>query len=595
MSSLYPICMIRQWHHSLQMHINSFADGHRILYWQLDGSDIEKMMYLSESMVTLNEFTKEGVYWFWTIGPDGEESRRVRVYLQCETPDRIIDRILGYSKVEQKKRWASLVLLKLRQDFSAHPEIPLIQYLRNYMESTEDLQDYERDFYYELMFIAERYYNTMNIAMNASLGIYPVITYGGRFQLKTKERISGFRLYSVQPNNTLRYLPPVLKDDNDSKDTLSIPPNAGDLIQIIPQAEGAKNVWLNHFLHYQFDEKRTAELWQKAVDEKDQLEQQMLEDTELAFNSLELTEEDKGNWKLERAKTPYDFIVSRPIMDVTDRASFCSVQIPNWELLKATGQQFYLACRESDLLLRDDFDRLTPITSEEVIVDRISQYVEGNQYFYIQAQNGKIVSRLTRHDFLSDDPEDYREKNRALYFSLYEKRLRSALRYYLPEAETYIADLLSRFRSMPSVDIDEAYQYLLSEIPHSYEHRDDADKLMFVILEDWLSNFNVDTDFFEAWPKYYYSTDNLVFPPSKKNYLLCVGTMDFDSKEPTPKMSYYRSSPYQAIQLQVRSLKYYYLYAIDLESFHRSGFLYIDTYDHVDPIIYRSGINYERM
>ena len=70
--------------------------------------------------------------------------------------------------------------------------------------------------------------------------------------------------------------------------------------------------------------------------------------------------------------------------------------------------------------------------------------------------------------------------------------------------------------------------------------------------------------------------------------------MDVDSDNEMPYMKYYRSSSMQAIQFQVRNLKHYFMYAIDLHTFHRSGFIYVDTYDHVDPIIYRSRIQYER-
>ena len=577
------------------MHINSFKDGHDILRWKMDGSSVENEMALTSSSVTLDCFDNEGTYVFWTIGQDGQESRRMRVYILCDPPMKIIERILGYSNVEQKARWAVLIITRLKQEFSARPDIPLVDHLRKFMDETKDLQDYEKKFYYELIFIAERYHNALNIAMNSSLETFPVITYAGRFHLKTKKEVDQLRLYSVTKDGDLMHLPPVRKDPMDFSNTITASIKEAALCRIIPMAAGT-NDWLNYFISYQFDEERTSELWKNAVTELDQLEQAIMDDTTLSMHNIELTVEDKKNWKLERAKEPYDFVMPRPVMEITDRASFCQVTIPEWELLKAANKQFYIVNKESDLLLRDDFDYQTPIHGSSVIIDRAGKYVDGNQFFYIQSEDGAVISRFTFHDFQdADKSESYRQKVRLLQFDLYEKRLRNMMRYYLPEAESYIADLLGRFRTIPSVDIDEIYKFLLCEITRSYEDQENADKLMFVILEDWNSNFNVEADFFKTAPKYYYATDNFVFPTSQDDYLLCVGEFDFTAKGEKPKMSYYHSSRYQAIQLQVRSLRYYFMYAIDLKTFHRSGFIYVDTYNHVDPIIYHSGISYERM
>lgn len=593
---LYPICMMRQWNQSLQMHVNSFNAGHTILHWKKNGSDIENELELTSSMVTLNSFESEATYWFWTVGDDGTESRRMRVHILAESPSKIIERILSYSNVEQKERWAIIIINRLKRDFSEHPETPIIDYLRSYMDETDDLQDYERIFYYELMYIAERYHNMLNIAMNSSLEVYPTITYSGKFKLKTKEDVGRIRLYSVTSSGELNYLPSIIKEATDFTDTLAISLKEGTLNRIIPMSADDEDNWLNYFIHYQYDEDRTSELWQDDVDALDKLDQIMTDDAELAMSDIDMSSEDKENWKLEQAKEPYDFIVPRPtIISANPDSAFCTIGIPNWGLLKASGKQFYLSNRESDLLLRDDFDNLTPIVNSEVIVDRAGKYVDGNQFFYIQAENGNIISRLTRQDFLASEPEEYREKARLVQFNIYEKRLRSTVRYYLPSAENYIVDLLAKFRTDDSADIDEIYLYLLAEIPRTYEDRDNADKLMFVILEDWNSNFNVKTDFFAEYPKYYYATDTFVFPPSKNDYLLCVGSIDFNTDKAIPTMSYYASSKYQSIQLQTRSLKYYFMYAIDLTNFKRSGFLFVDTYNHTDPIVYRSGIIYERM
>ena len=590
---LYPICFIRQWNHSIQMHVNSYNAGHRTLCWQRDGGDVRNEATIDSSSVTLDCFTNEGVYWFWTISPTGTPSRRMRVYIRCETPKQIIDKILGYADIDTKSKWALKILTNLYRDFGEKPSIPLVHYLCDYMANTKDIADYERNWYFKFILMTEKFGNTLNIAMNSSLRTFPILTYSGCLQLSTKHEIGQIRRWAVEENQ-LAYMSTVHKTATDNLKKTLIPVPESSLAHLIPISSGDENNWLNYFIHYQFDEDYMVKFWEETVEALDKISQVIADDVELTADGLELTHEDKENWKLEHAKTPRDFIVSRPMLADTDRAAYCTAYIPGWELLKATGMPFYVSNREGDLLLLTDFDRLTPITDGAVRLDRARNYIDGNQFFYIQAENGAVVSKLTRHHFQDELSEDYREKNRLIEFGLYEKRLLNSMRYYLPEAETYIRDIIGRFKTIPSVDIDEIYQYLMMEVLRSYEDRENIDKLLFVILEDWHSAFNVDEDFFSEPVKYYYSTDNFVFPASKKDYLLCVGSMNVDSDDKMPTMKYFRSSSMQAIQFQVRDLKHYFMYAIDLKTFHRSGFLYVDTYDHVDPIIYRSRIQYER-
>lgn len=589
---LNPICMIRQFGHTLQMHVNSFNSGHDVIYWQYDGEDTINQANIPSAMLYLDVFEREGVYWLWTSGSDGE-SRKMRVYFRADEPSAIIDRILGYTNVEQKKNWARIILTRLRRDFEANPKTPIIEYLYRYMVETTNLQDYERDFYYEFIFMAERYQNRMNIAMNSSLEAFPSLIYGGRLQLKTEKKLASIRILPVDTTGEIQPFPTIYKDIADDSDTcVSLPEETFGYI--IPMA--AEHDWLNYFVHYQFEYDYASEFWGKTVNELEQIDHVIADDIEMTTNGSELTEDDKDIWKLAKAKTPYDFIVPRPIFEDTEPLSYCIVSIPGWKLLEATNQQFYISTREDDLLLHDDFDTLTPIDKETVVVDRIRKYVDGKQFFYIQDNKGKIVSRLSYHNFQDVFSEEYREKDRQLYFDLYEKRIRNALRYYLPAAEQYVMDLIARFRTIPEVNVDELYKYILTEAVRSYADHENVDKLMFVILEDWHSNFNQDANFFTDSIYYYYAENRFTFPPSDEDeYLLCVETINFDSQDMTPKVEYYHSNSSRAISFYIRGMKYYSIYAINLATYHRSGFLFIDTYDHVDPIIYRNGVTYERV
>lgn len=590
---LTPICMVRQWGQFLQIHINSFSEGHRSLFWSRVGSDVENSFEFQCPDITLKGFNTPGTYSFWTVGPEGE-SARVNAYIRCDSTADIIKRILSYVTNQRlKERWAVLILLKLQQDAETDSQAPIAEIIYRQMHSASKMQEYEKDLFQELLLIAEKYYNSSNIAMNSSLKTFPVITYGGKFNLKTGADISKIRLSKVLLDGKTEYLPPYKSKTVSLENVFDIPAAEDSFCHIIPLAQDEKS-WLNFFIHYQFDEDIAASLWSQAVAANDLFNQTVLDDDmNLSMSDVEMSGEDKKNWFLAQSKNPFDFVIPRPeIIEATD--TFCSVKIPGYDFIQQSQQDFYISTREADLLLRDDFDNLTLIDDETVLINRAKYYLDGNTFFYVQSGDGRIISPVMRHDFNDFSSQDFRDKARLLQFDIYERRLRNVLRYYMPAAEQYVADILQRLRTISEANIDEIYLFLISEIVRTYPEKNDVNKLLFSILEDWNSNFNVDTDFFPDTISYYYATDRIVFPGKKDDYLLCIGTMDHDSKDATPNIQYIHSSSAHSIEVQVRSMKFYFMYAIDLTTFHRSGFFFVDTYNHVDPLIYKSNITFER-
>lgn len=576
------------------MHVNSFRYGHTDLKWRIRGNqNFIWSKKLQGSNLTISNLEKAGVYEFWTES-ESETSAKVQIDIRMDTPEMIFDKILTYKEIEPSSQWQKEFTASIKLRFSDHPEIPLIRHLLESRNEIHDLQRRESDFFFDLIHMAERYMNALNSTMNAWQRSRPVINYSGQFELKMPQPLETIRLSEVGRAGE-KYLYEKYCDPVSESEYVMLPAPEDTLIKITPVAFNGKD-WLNVFFHYQPDEIRAANLWDKARLDADKLEQIMLDDTEIATLKTKLTESEKKNWKLERAKNPYDFIVSRPAVTANDSQTFIAVNIPDYDLLAATEKAFYVSVREEDLLFRDDFDYLVPVTGPEVYIDRGARNIDGNVFFYLQDANGKIISRLCRHDFYDEDISYYSEATRLAYFELYERQLRNLLRYYLPSAEMYIADTLARFRTIPDVDIDCIYQYIFAEIPRTYKDKASIDKLMFVILEDWASRFNVDRDFFTEPIAYSYAQDIFHFPAESdgKEYLLCVGTVSFDGAEFKPAMSYFRSGP-QAIEVQARASRYYFMYAIDLHTFHRSGFIFVDTHNKVDPVIYRSGIDYERM
>lgn len=576
------------------MHVNSFRYGHDVLKWRLRGNESDVYsMKLKDSMVTLTTIKKHGVYEFWTENAD-ESSAKVQIFMRLDTPNEIVDKIVDYAELSLDAKWQQDIVLYAKHAFADNPEKPFVEHLKTLMNGTKDLQKYETDFYFALIHMAERYVNALNITMNGWHGARPSLIYGGQFELKMQQQTSEMRVYEVEESQK-KYLYVKHIDINPEPELVMLNASEDTLIQVIPIAFNGKD-WLNVFYHYQFNEDYSAQLWKKACTETDKIEQVMLNDAELSTLKTTLSDDEKKNWKLEQAKNPYDYIFSRPVILSADHETYITVAIPDYDFMVETGENFYLSIREEDLLFREDFDYLVPITGPIIQVDRGAKNIDGNVFFYIQAKDGKIVSRVTRYDFTNEEMNYYKEDVRLAYFELYERQLCNMVRYYVPSAEIYIKDTLARFRTMSDVDIDCIFQYLFTEIPRSYKDKETIDKLMFVILEDWNSHFNVNSDFFGEQIKYSYAKDVFYFPPESESckYLLCIGTVSYDGAEFKPVMKYYHSKP-ETIDIPFRTSHYYFMYAINLENFHRSGFFFIDTHNKIDPIIYRSRIYYERV
>ena len=360
------------------MHVNSFRYGHTDLKWRIRGNqNFIWSKKLQGSNLTISNLEKAGVYEFWTES-ESETSAKVQIDIRMDTPEMIFDKILTYKEIEPSSQWQKEFTASIKLRFSDHPEIPLIRHLLESRNEIHDLQRRESDFFFDLIHMAERYMNALNSTMNAWQRSRPVINYSGQFELKMPQPLETIRLSEVGRAGE-KYLYEKYCDPVSESEYVMLPAPEDTLIKITPVAFNGKD-WLNVFFHYQPDEIRAANLWDKARLDADKLEQIMLDDTEIATLKTKLTESEKKNWKLERAKNPYDFIVSRPAVTANDSQTFIAVNIPDYDLLAATEKAFYVSVREEDLLFRDDFDYLVPVTGPEVYIDRGARNIDGNVF-----------------------------------------------------------------------------------------------------------------------------------------------------------------------------------------------------------------------
>ena len=489
-----PICFIHQWNDSVKLHINSFRQGNELLIWQFKGELETHKVPILEPEITVEGLNKEGVYYFWTYNKKKKEiSEKYNVYVKNQSNEDIIDKALDLAEIKVSHKWQKEYVDRLKEAMVEEPSIPLFVHLYNF-KNEKELEDYEEEFFTKLLYIAERLHNSDNICMNKAAKKYPVVKYKGNLNIKLNDA-DHFIMQDYFESS-----PPVyLKAEKDGTDI-----NIRENILTSITSVNEEGDWLYRFIYYQTNPDFSEKLWDSEMENQSELEKAILASAELDFAGMEMTDEDIRNHNLINARSPYDYAMSAPVMEDIIAVDELSFTIPDYDMIEKSEKDFYLACREEDIIFEEAKDALTPIDNKLISLSREKNYVMGNQFFWIQSEDGKLVSKILRYDFDNEDGGEFLEKEREIQINIYKKHLISLIRRYIPEAENFVSDYIDSYAADISYGpAENVYRYLLKMIPVYYPGN--KNKLMFIITEDHNSSFNRNTDFFENPVQYVYS------------------------------------------------------------------------------------------
>jgi hypothetical protein len=339
--------------------------------------------------------------------------------------------------------------------------------------------------------------------------------------------------------------------------------------------------------HYQMDEACLSYLWTEEKTLSDEIEQAMSDDMMYDNTGIEMTHEEKEYAIAEKKKGAFDCICCRPRLDHIhwNKMYF---YIDEYEMLNALGKKFYLAGKESDLLFTANNERNSEITNEYASIDCKENYLDGNILFYVIDGSHRIVSKVTRYSY-DEDLSEYNYKLRNVEIDAYNQRIQNILKVQAPYAKNTVEKLLDNARGDETISVDGLWKYLISSISGDNSFTEDKIKVYHALLEDLSVNSTCDADFFDSGVLYSHATDIYAFPGKKKPYALAVYA--FNDSDSTIHSWFYPSFN-ASIDIQARQYDCYIMFAIDSETYKRSGFILAKT-NKKDHRIYNYNIGIE--
>lgn len=561
------ICFLQQYINSMSIYINNYEYGHNILCWyRKDDEDNITEIETTSSYYVIKNLNREGYYIFYTKDKNNNLSDKEEIYfLQESIPDKI-NKIFNYTtSALHNNNIVDLVKKNLSKDLIKDMTKRISHLIYNYFINTKDVQPDEIETFYKIIMIAQRYENSQCLTWNKDLSLSDnlLIEYYGTGYITTDGLIS----YIIVLDDNNNFYKKIYTEGQEYIDLELNIPGA----YTVNLYEDKKLIYSLTFI--QFDEKTRIYSW------KEKLEQVSIDDTlidfkydNISYNEIGFTEEEESYLSQEIKKNPTNYILQRPqITDVGNNT--VSIQINDYSLLKALGNNFYIGVKEDDLLFTDYFDNYNLINNNIIEFNCSKNYLNGQMLFFIEDSNRNILSNIIRYSF-DEDLSEYYQKVRIMQITIYKKRLLQLIEYKMPNAVTFINSCLQTIIQDTSTIIYENTWIILIEMILKYSIDIDKNKLISYILEDYNNSFPIAANFYNEPIVYYRSTDVMVFPARNPSYVLAVITTDRDNNN--FDINYYPSD-IGAIDLSVKEKGHYIIYAIDSETYKRSGITYINT------------------
>jgi hypothetical protein len=565
------VCPIRQYDDKLELQCNSFRKGHTHLVWYNTANpEDKKESEILAPVVTITGL-EQGEYAFSTRN---DESSSIRIYVQIikETAEEAVNRIEQYVDGANQHHQGALKLLRerLKADDNVRPISALIALYRALGTQNAD----RLKAYFQLIAIAQYCDNYRSLHMNTDNEAPVRVKNEPQASIELGAMVSKIVVHKVMGGVKSYYstIQAEYKADHD----LQLFDNGEYLLEAY-----ADDNLVGVYVHFSGNDTTKQWLWankssymNKTTDAVEQL-------LDLPAEYSIFTEEEQKKILIEKAKNPFDELVSRPQVEaIKDKIN---INIEDFGLLGTIGGKFYVVAKEPDQLFCSGFDRAELITGTTVVMDKSKHLLFDTEdyYFYIQDESKRLVSKLGLLSLSGEDYSDYSEHLRQLELYNYKKRLMQLIEYHVPAASVAVNEILELAKNQQDVNTANVYKYLISQL-NTNKHLTYFNGAVGAIMEDKLSHGLFTQSFFSNGIKLERAIDKLIFPPKANNYVLQVDKIYLNSNTIVTE---YHESGAGAIEVQSRGADYFIYQAIDKQSYRRSGYVFVSTAKHTPGIM----------
>lgn len=574
--SSQPICILDSHDRELKLKVNNVNNEYNQLkYFYNDEEENTQTVLIDKNIIELDKLNI-GKYTLYTCDyRNNKESDRIDIYIQGNTYQDRLDKLWKLANIEDNSYNNSLKRTLLKS-LRHNPENSLLYLLCIAFLLIEDIEDFERELFFKLILIQEKYEN---------------------LELSNYNRYSGFNVFKngaipkiliESPANTIK----VYKVFSPNEKRLEkIYKNVGEEIEIYFDEGWLYEIQLLNntdlvtiFRHYQFDYDRTLVLWNNInefLEEYNDITEDILS---ISANS-KLNSYEVKNYLIERNMFTGNNVIPRIKVTYPHNSRSVSLSISNISYMNTSDHTFYLSGKDIDFLdenINNQFFKIDGnYDSYTIDFNPISNMIDKEALLYIVDENGTILSKVTRALFTDDDYENYTnyyEKIRQLEVADYNDNLIKYISNSCPQYYEIIQETSYNMLEDEEVNVDNLLEKMINSIDNNY-NTIDKNKLFYEILKNHFINTNYDSQFFTdkgfTWEPY---TFKLITEESQKGYVLKILAKEQGEEEFSKY--YIHSFKDKAIELKLNRYGKYIIYAISEEDYRYSGFFYLNVNDN---------------
>lgn len=560
-----PILFLCQNEFGVTLKVNGFNIGYDTLVFYKKGNTKNKknINLVSEDLtIKSKEFSSgKGEYCFFLKKDDEIYTPIYTTYIFCEKKDHDFKKIIESIVKPEDANYMLKKLKSISSSVTTYTE-SLVQIYQN----LENKQDYEIKSFCQLINAAERYENAMRLFMNKNSVGNTIIKYDGKFKIHPSNIITDIKIYSIK--NGMR-----TPCTDFSFDSFYI-------IDLMSQGE-----IILELIHYEPDKEGCKYLWSVAKENIEFIKQINKNSFSIGHTDIDLKEEDIERIVQEKKKENRDAFMPHLIVKQSMyHDAVIDIEIPEYKLLKAMKKNFYISIREPDQFLDKTFSKRYKITAEKMTLNARAELLAGEIILFIEDENRIIVSPFSRLD-LGDmvqygEMKEYVTKKNAYQTEEYVNEYIEHLRSSLKDGE-FLSNLSNVLREQlhdSDISPEKFFYGMLIKAATSTSLVKYSDNLVFFTATEWINQHNIDDKFFKKKPRFINARDVFMFPASDDPYVLIVEKITIENNlEPSIEKTYYESFSSKGIGINVAKGDMFFMYAIDVKTYKRSGFILVNN------------------
>lgn len=563
-----PLTFIKQTDNSIVLHNNALNLGYKSLSYYLD-KDKENIMQTSFAGSPVLEIKNlvSGRYILTLKNDSTRKEYTTAFFVTGEKKHIAAERIIGYiKKPVDEDIIRTMATTDIENLYSAES---VTEFYYEKSRLLESMSETEEKCIYQLLYATERMENITTLKRNHLISRLS-ISYSPLFSMKMGGLVTRLDIFSVKGG--IKKFCQQIEPEAFQTVELNLPQNNLYYIELMNG-----NEFLGRIIYHRYSDKIAKWLYENEEIETADIDKTIVDDILLKYENINFSDEEKEQLITEKNIEVKNWIASSPIVrEVSNSSEKINLNIPEYELLKALGKNFYLAASDSDIFMFFSCYPWKKIMDSNVLFDLASPDISRDIVFSVQDEDGVVVSNYTRYNIDSAEYESKKQELERLEYTESLIKWVSPLISNQTLKDNLISDL-TVIQQTVTGSKQNVFDAIILKVSSTNNYIKERNKIIVAILTHWFSQFDIIKNF--AIPDrsiaFYTSIQRLSFGPREVPYALAVYKWNYGDEKIEKK--YYASSDKKATFIYTDSHDYMLAFLVDSATYNRSGFVFLSN------------------